>query len=119
MSKSSAEAEYRLMAAATCELVWFKSLLNDFGISVEKPMQLFCNNQAVVHIASNLVYHERTKHIEIDCHIVREKIQVGLIKTFHISTNLQVADMMTKVIGSKKFRYLLSKMGIYSIASPS
>ncbi|XP_022860639.1 uncharacterized protein LOC111381130 [Olea europaea var. sylvestris] len=119
VSRSSAEAKYRSMASTTCELVWFRSLLCDLGVDLVKPVQLFCDNQAAIYIASNPVYHERTKHIEIDCHIVREKLQEGLLRPSHIPSKMQVADILTKAIGSQQFHFLLSKMGIHSITSPS
>ncbi|BBH08397.1 wall-associated kinase 2, partial [Prunus dulcis] len=75
VSRSSAEAEYRAMAMATCELQWLRYLLYDLGLSHTTPSLLYCDNQAALYIAANPVYHERTKHIEIDCHVVREKIQ--------------------------------------------
>jgi hypothetical protein len=66
MARSSAEMKYRVMATTTSELVWIKQLLNDLDIKVETPMKIYYDNQAARHIVSNLIFHERTKHIEID-----------------------------------------------------
>ncbi|KAJ3668952.1 hypothetical protein LUZ60_010902 [Juncus effusus] len=80
VARSSAEAEYRAMASTTSELVWLKYLLSDMGFRDQRPMQMFCDNQAARHIAANPVFHERTKHIEVDCHFVREKIESKIPK---------------------------------------
>jgi len=72
MSRSSSEAEYRALATSTCELQWLTYLLNDLKICCSKPATLYCENQSALYIVSNPVFHERTKHLEIDCHLVRE-----------------------------------------------
>ena len=73
VSRSSSEAEYRALASTTCELQWLTYLLQDFRITFIEPATLYCDNQSAIQIATNPVFHERTKHIEIDCHIVRHK----------------------------------------------
>ena len=72
VSRSSAKAEYRVMIHTTCEMVWLKNLLMKLGFRKPGLMPMHCDNQSAIYIAQNLVFHERTKHIEIDCHFVRD-----------------------------------------------
>ncbi|XP_020242757.1 uncharacterized protein LOC109820971 [Asparagus officinalis] len=70
--RSSAEIEYRAMAHTVCEMIWLQKLLIELGFTQSESMPMHCDNQSAIHIAKNLVFHERTKHIEVDCNFVRD-----------------------------------------------
>lgn len=103
VSRSSAEAEYRAMATTVSELLWLRWLLIDFEAQQIEPTPLYYDNQAARHIANNPVYHERTKHVEMDCYFVRERVESKDIEPRQISTADQLADVFTKALGSDKF----------------
>ena len=120
VARSSTESEYRAMAQTTCELVWMRQLLVELGFKDPAPMELWCDNQAALHIASNPVFHERTKHIEVDYHFVREKLEAGVILTNHIKTGEQLADIFTKSLGgSGRIEYICNKLGMFDIHAPA
>ena len=85
MSHSFAESEHRSLALVASELTWMTTLLLDLQIKVDSALVL-CDSQVAIHIASNPTYHERTKHIEVDCHFIREKVNKGTIKLVHVRT---------------------------------
>ena len=80
------------MALATCELIWQKHLLQELRFGKDEQMKLICDNQVVLHISSNPVFHERTKHIEVDCHFIKQKIASGCMTTSFVNSNDQLAD---------------------------
>lgn len=103
VAMSSAEAEYRSMAVALKQTKWICRLLKELGVEQVGPTRFFCDSKAAIHIAANPVFHERTKHLERDCHSVRDDVTAGLIVTQHISSDSQVADILTKALGHVPF----------------
>lgn len=95
-SCSSVEAEYRAIAITTYELVWLKQILKDFGVVHTDFVLLFCDNYTTIQITTNPTFHDRTKHIEVDCHFVRDKVVDKTIKLMSIKSANQLADMFTK-----------------------
>lgn len=110
--KLNTELSAMAMATATCEVIWIKQLLQEFKFG-DIQMKLCCDNQSALHIASNLVFHERNKHIDIDCHFVREKILSREIVTECVSSNDQVADIFTKPLRGHRVHYICCKLGVF------
>lgn len=119
VSRSSAEAEYRALAVLVQELIWLKHMLNTLGISHPQPMIVHCDSKSAIYIATNPVFHERTKHIEMDLHFVRDEVLTRTIRLQHVSTQSQLADIFTKAIGRDGFHSFRSKLGIRNFYAPA
>ncbi|XP_061370183.1 uncharacterized mitochondrial protein AtMg00810-like [Gastrolobium bilobum] len=119
VSRSSAEAEYRALATLTCEVQWLTYLLSDLDVPTLHPSAVYCDNHAAIHLARNPSFHERSKHIELDCHITREKVLSGLIHLLPISTTHQLADFFTKGLHPGVFHGFISKLGLHDICLPT
>ena len=112
VAHSSAEAEFRAMAQGICELLWLKIILEDLKIKWEGPMKLYCDNKSAISIAHNPVQYDQTKHIEVDRHFIKEKLDSGLICTPYVSSQGQLADILTKGLSSSNFERIVSKLGM-------
>jgi len=99
VSRSSVEAECRAMGTMTIELIWIKSFLVALSMFQTELMKLYCDNQAALHIIRNPVFYERTKHIEIDCHFVQERLVIGDLETNYLHLKQQLAGIFTKPVG--------------------
>ena len=100
------------MSATTSELEWLSHLLQDLLIPLSLPITLFCDNMAAQHLAANPVFHERTKHLRIDCHYTRDKILEGFLQTRHVSSHDQLADIFTKPLNEHQHHVLCSRLGL-------
>ena len=107
------------MTQSICEIMWLHKLLMKVGIKTPVLAKLWCDNQIALHIAFNSVFHERPKCIEIDCHLVREKIQPGLISIGYVKTGEQLGDIFTKALNGDRVGYLCNKLGMVNIYAPT
>ena len=112
VARSTAEAEFRAMAQGICELLWLKIVLDDYRIKWDAPMRLYCDNKSAISIAHNPVQHDRTKHVEVDRHFLKEKLDSGLICTPYVSTGSQLADVLTKGLANVTFQAIVGKLGM-------
>ena len=117
--RSSAETKFRALALRICELSWMKSLMSELRMPLMIPMKLYYDNKPAISIAHNAVHHDRIKHVEIDRHFIKEKIEVGLINWSHVSSSNQVADILTKGLTGHQFKEFTSKMGMKDIYRPT
>ena len=109
---SSAEAEYMAASLASCEAIWLRKML--FGLFGQplRPSVIYCDNQSCIKLTENPVFHDRSKHIGIRYHFIRDYVQKGAVKLEYISTDEQVADILTKALPRGKHVYFRDKMGV-------
>ena len=119
VARSSAEAEFRAVAQGICEVIWIRRILQELKVSEVLPMKLYCDNKAAISIAHNPVLHDRTKHVEVDKHFIKEKIEGGVVCMTYVPTRDQVADLLTKSLPKKQFDLLVSKLVMKDIFKPA
>jgi hypothetical protein len=115
VSQSSTEVEYHAMTSTTKEIIWLRWLLADMGVSPSHPTPMYCDNQNSIQIAQNSVFHERTKHIEIDCHLTHHHLKHGTITLPFVSSSLQIAYFFTKSYSISRF--LVGKLSMLVAAA--
>ena len=107
------------MALATCKLIWLKYLLQVLRYGKDEQMKFICDNQVTLHISSNLVFHEMTKHIKVDCHFIRENIASGCKTTSFVNSNDQLKDIFTKSLRDPRIKYICDKLDAFDLYAPT
>ncbi|GJZ14501.1 ribonuclease H-like domain-containing protein [Tanacetum coccineum] len=103
LSHSSVEAEYRGVDNVVAEASWLRNLLRELHSPLHSAIVVYCDNVSAVDLSSNPVQHQRTKHIEIDIHFVRDQVVVGQVRVLHVPSRYQYADIYTKGFSSALF----------------
>jgi hypothetical protein len=114
VSRSSAEAEHRAVANAVAEATWLRQLLTELHTPLRKTTLVYCDNISAIYMSSNLVQHQRTKHVEIDVHFVRERVAVRDVRVLHVPTTSQFANIFTKGLPSSVFAEFRSSLNVWS-----
>lgn len=115
VSRSFIEAMYRSMAIMCCKLKWLRELLRDLRFSHTCPVQSHCDSQVAMHITANLVFHECTKDIEVNCHFSQNKFLGNRMTLTYVPSQTLLADIFTKVLDHLQFHKLLHKLRIQNL----
>lgn len=111
---SSTEAEYMALCEASKEAMYLKNLLSEL-VDISKPLLLYNDNQSAQKLCSNPMFHDRSKHIDIKYHFVRNAVLDNVIEVKYLSTDNMIADILTKVLGATKFCKFVSGLGLRNI----
>jgi hypothetical protein len=114
VSRSSAEAGYHAIANGVAKATWFRQLLHELLTPPSQCTLVYCDNISAVYLSTNLVQHQRTKHVKIDLHFVREKIAISQVRVLHVPTTSQFTDIFTKGLPSSVFNEFRSSLNICS-----
>eukprot|EP00253_Pinus_taeda_P019661 PITA_19661 len=112
MVLSSFKVEYMAASTASCEAIWLRKLLVNLFRRKMEATRIMCDNQSCIKLSENPMFHDRSKHIDIRCHFVKDCVQRGAIQLSYSSIGEQVADILTKALGRTKFDYFREKMGM-------
>jgi hypothetical protein len=113
---SSCEAEYIAASTAACQAVWLSRLLGEVIGTEPKKVKLLIDNKSAIALSQNPVHHERSKHIDIRFHFIRECIEEGKVEVDHIQTEKQLADILTKSLGRTRFVELRQMLGVIRVS---
>lgn len=115
VAQSSCEAEYIAAATAACQGLWLSRLLAQLKFSEPEEVTIKVDNQSAISLCKNPVHHDRSKHIDIRYHFIRDCVEEGKIKVEHVRTGEQLADILTKSLGRIKFLEMREKIGLHTI----
>jgi len=114
VAKSTTEAEYVALSQATQEAIYLRKLLADLGYKADLPTVLYEGNQGAIEISRNPRFHNRTKHIDVTFHFVRERIASNEIRVVYCPSIDMLADIMTKGLTKSRFEKLRKSLNIYA-----
>jgi hypothetical protein len=112
VSHVSNEVEYRVVANVVAEAIWIRQLLHELHRQSPPAIVVFCDNVSAIYMLMNPVQHQRTKHIKIDLHFVRDHVVMGQVHVLHVPLSRQFADILTKDLPSLLFLDFWSSLNV-------
>ena len=119
ISRSSTESEYRSLGPLACELIWVLKVLTELKLNNVVSVDVMCDNESAIKLALNPVFHEKSKHFEIDVHFIRGKFSKRIIMLVKVRSEDQIADILTKSLSGFQHNFLCDKMGLCDPFAPN
>jgi hypothetical protein len=113
----TAEAEYIALSVVVCEAVWLHKIMNDLFNHEMDATTIHCDNQSRVNLSENPMFHDKSKHIEITYHYIRDMVQRKIVHMQYFPTHEQIIDIFTKPLAKTKFKYFHERLGLVESAS--
>lgn len=110
ISRSNDEAKFKVIAQRICELLWIKIIPDDLKINWREPMKIYCDKKLAINITYNPIKYDCTKHVEVDKHFLKEKLECELICTPYVFTKNQLANIFTKRLNNHTFKDITNKL---------
>ncbi|KAE8713459.1 hypothetical protein F3Y22_tig00110209pilonHSYRG00092 [Hibiscus syriacus] len=115
ISRSTTKAEYKSLADVSSDATWVAALLDSMGIELQGTPVIWCDNSSAISMSANLIYHAKTKHVELDVHFVRENVATNKLKVNYVPSSHQVADGFTKALSKDYFNVFRQRLGVVSL----
>lgn len=94
-------------------------LFKELNLELKEPIRVFSNSQSAIYMSKDPVFHDRTKHVDIDRYFIKEKLETRQLELHYFLITSQVADMFIKTLSRKQFEFLRSKLGLLNIYNPN
>ncbi|KAJ9552834.1 hypothetical protein OSB04_016879 [Centaurea solstitialis] len=117
VSTSTAESEYVAAASCCSQVLWMQSQLRDYGLEYKK-IPIYCDSKSAIAISANPVQHSKTKHIDIRYHFLKDNVEKENIELYFVNTEYQLADLFTKALDEKRFKFLISRLEMEDYTFP-
>lgn len=113
VTRSSIKSEYKALASVSAEITWIQSLFKELHIECTSLLTIWCDNVSAIELAKNLVYHSRTKYIELDIHFIKDKVLAKELEVNYIPSEEQIVDILTKPLTFIHFNYFRAKLNVH------